>query len=834
MAAYDFPNSPSDGDTVTVSGVTYTYNSSKTRWDGAAESSSSGSSTTVYATIDDLPLSGASTGDQAYVSGNNRLYIWNGTGWYNIALINTTPSISGALGTYALATDGTATTVTITATDPEGIPITYSIASDTSGNVATVTQGTGSNTNVFTITPSTNSAHAGTFSLTFRASDGVNIATAVSSFTLVFNVSNSKYTTALVTSVGANNAVNEGTTSFKDSSTNNHTISRYGTSKQQTFSPYRSGGYSTYFDGNGDYLGVANSTDFDFDGDFTIELWMYREADSSGTYQAVIGGNGTSDNGWNIYITNSNNTLGFYFSSFLLSGGVVADNQWNHIAVTRSGTSLKMFLNGSVADSATNSTTFTDNSAGGGIRIGYDFGANGYFKGYIRDVRIVKGTAVYTSAFTSPTAPLTAVTNTSLLACHLPYLEDGSTNGHAITANGDVKAHPLSPYDYIAYAASDHSGSVRFDGNSDYLTSVSNGIINFGTGDFTAEGWFYLTANPSNYITVLASRASNASQTGFVVAISASDFYVYSGAHIVQKGSAIYKNQWYHWAYTRESGTHRLFLNGALLDSDTTARTYSDDTFWIGAKYDGTEYFTGHQSDIRIVKGTAVYTSAFTPPTSPVSAVTNTSVLLPFDDAAIIDKSQSARHVALFGDVKSSTTQSKYLSSSIYFDGTGDYIRLENQGLSNFGTLPFTAEGWFYLTATPANYMTIAQSRNMSSSTTGWAMVISASDLYFDVNGSIGAKGSAVSTNTWYHWAVARDSSNNLRVFLDGTQQGSTVTSTHDFTLDIFWLGAKYNVFESGGDVVHYFPGYMSDVRMTKGYARYTANFTAPTAALEG
>ena len=416
----------------------------------------------------------------------------------------------------------------------------------------------------------------------------------------------------------------------------------------------------------------------------------------------------------------------------------------------------------------------------------------------------------------------------------MPYIADGSANSHSITVNGDVKAHPLSPYDYIAYAASDHGGSIRLDGNSDYLTSVSNGIINFGTGDFTAEGWFYLTANPSNFITVLASRASNASQTGFVVAISASDFYVYSGAHIVQKGSAIYKNQWYHWAYTRESGTHRLFLNGALLDSDTTARTYSDDTFWIGAKYDGSEYFTGHQSDIRIVKGTAVYTSAFTPPTSPVSAVTNTSVLLPFDDAAIIDKSQSARHVALFGDVKSSTTQSKYLSSSIYFDGTGDYIRLENQGLSNFGTLPFTAEGWFYLTATPANYMTIAQSRNMSSSTTGWAMVISASDLYFDVNGSIGAKGSAVSTNTWYHWAVARDSSNNLRVFLDGTQQGSTVTSTHDFTLDIFWLGAKYNVFESGGDVVHYFPGYMSDVRMTKGYARYTANFTAPTAALEG
>ena len=114
------------------------------------------------------------------------------------------------------------------------------------------------------------------------------------------------------------------------------------------------------------------------------------------------------------------------------------------------------------------------------------------------------------------------------------YIADGSANSHSITVNGDVKAHPLSPYDYIAYAASDHGGSIRLDGNSDYLTSVSNGIINFGTGDFTAEGWFYLTANHSNFHHY-PSKSGVASQAGFVMAISASDFYVYSGAHIVQK-----------------------------------------------------------------------------------------------------------------------------------------------------------------------------------------------------------------------------------------------------------------------------------------------------------
>ena len=204
--AINFTDSPSNGATQTISGRTYTYNSAKNKWDTTA-TEVTGPTATVYASVDNLPTSGNITGSQAFVSGTNRLYIWNGSGWYNIALINNTPTISGASSSYALAIDGTATTVTLTATDPEGLPITYSIASDTSGNIATVAQGTGSNTNVFTITPSTNTAHAGTFSLTFRASDGVNLATAVSSFTLQFNVQNQRYTTALITSVGANNAV---------------------------------------------------------------------------------------------------------------------------------------------------------------------------------------------------------------------------------------------------------------------------------------------------------------------------------------------------------------------------------------------------------------------------------------------------------------------------------------------------------------------------------------------------------------------------------------------------------------------------------------------------
>ena len=109
------------------------------------------STTVVYDTIDDLPLTGdVLEGDQAYVAGNNRLYLYNGTGWYNIALVNTTPTLSGNLASYTLATDGTATVVTMTGTDAEGIPLTWSATTSGDTDAATVTNVD----NVFTITPS--------------------------------------------------------------------------------------------------------------------------------------------------------------------------------------------------------------------------------------------------------------------------------------------------------------------------------------------------------------------------------------------------------------------------------------------------------------------------------------------------------------------------------------------------------------------------------------------------------------------------------------------------------------------------------------------------------
>ncbi len=135
-----------------------------------------------YADVNSLPDTGNKVGDQAFVEASNRLYIWNGSGWYNIALINTAPSITSNHDSSYNLSYNTPLNISVSATDPEGLNLNYSYnTSDSIGNVATITN----DSSQFTITPSNNYAVEGTFSLAFRASDGVNIATAgTSTFTL--------------------------------------------------------------------------------------------------------------------------------------------------------------------------------------------------------------------------------------------------------------------------------------------------------------------------------------------------------------------------------------------------------------------------------------------------------------------------------------------------------------------------------------------------------------------------------------------------------------------------------------------------------------------------
>lgn len=885
MAVINFPDSPSDGATQTVGGITYTYSSTKGYWTAAASSGGGGgggSSVTtddsaptspsdgdlwydtaeggmfvyyedtdssqwvevigsqgadgaagadgadgadggagvasVYATIDLLPLSGNTQGDMAHVTGNNTLYFWNGSGWYKIALINTSPSISGVSSSYDLAIDGTATTVTITATDPEGLPITYSIASDTSGNIATVAQGTGSNTNVFTITPSTNTAHAGTFSLTFRASDGVNIATAPATFTLTFGVTNSNYTTALITTAGS-----AGTNSaFTDSSSNSHTITANGNVHQSSFSPYRSGGYSTYFPGptgTAAYLTTPSAAISIGTGDFTYEAWIYD----------VIG-----DSSWRAIISPQYNANGIGFftvsgrlsawgSGELLVGPTFSTNEWHHVALTRESGTLYMYLNGvKHGTSVANSYNLTNST--------YQVGANGAggetFYGYIADARVVNGNAIYTANFTPPETRLTAITNTSLLTCHLPYFADGSTNNHTITPSGDISTKPFAPYEYKEYTVGEHGGSAYFDGTGDYL-DVTSSAANLGTGDFTVECWAYWSADPRSIIYDTRQSDGNSGHAIFMTSTTHNVVFYDNNATVLTSAGAVKQGIWNHIAVVRNSGTINIFINGKKDTAQVTGNTTNFDahTFRIGEKtYGGIPNVTGNITDFRI-SSTARYTADFTPATTALTSDGNTSLLLGMQGAKILDKSQSTQTLTLAGNTTASTAQYKYLPTSMYFDGTGDYLTVNHDAL---GTGDWTIEGWVYFNTISSQYIFDFR----SGSNTNPALNIEYDSVWgndwryiSDANYRI-QSGITPSANTWYHFAIVKNNGTTT-LYINGSSIGTYSDSLNYVGNSAAQIGKYHN---SGAA---YLDGYLSDFRITKGLARYTANFTPPSAALE-
>ena len=166
---------------------------------GVSDSSSaaSGSATVVANMVALVAITGMTAGQIALVTALNKVFMYTGSAWFLIAtMTNASPTdITGVNATYALATDGSATVVTVASTDPEGFPLTFSSAVTTGsltnggGATATLVQGTGASKNVFTITPSTVEAYAGTFSITFSVTDGATGAVnAVSAFTLAFSL----------------------------------------------------------------------------------------------------------------------------------------------------------------------------------------------------------------------------------------------------------------------------------------------------------------------------------------------------------------------------------------------------------------------------------------------------------------------------------------------------------------------------------------------------------------------------------------------------------------------------------------------------------------------
>jgi len=230
-------------------------------------------------------------------------------------------------------------------------------------------------------------------------------------------------------------------------------------------------------------------------------------------------------------------------------------------------------------------------------------------------LRLNDSIAVFSAAAFNNTLPTS--TNFSLGTA-------GSING-----NGET---------YVAYvfaggeSTAATARSVSSPNNSNYSLSVTSSDFNTGTGDFTYELWVNLDSTDSNYSSLGGTRESNGSNgNGWTLGTNGGSVYVYGSSFYIQSSvNDVYiaKETWYHIALVNHSGTLKLYINGNLADTYTMGSTsFTRQTFRIfNCAASSDQYVTGKISNARFVKGQAIYTSSFKPPTAPLTTTSQGAV----------------------------------------------------------------------------------------------------------------------------------------------------------------------------------------------------------------
>ncbi|MCG3177196.1 MAG: hypothetical protein MOGMAGMI_02164 [Candidatus Omnitrophica bacterium] len=456
----------------------------------------------------------------------------------------------------------------------------------------------------------------------------------------------------------------EGLVQYGDQSASQHALQYYGNAESRGTQPLF-GLHAIEYDGSGDYVEIADHADWDLgSGDFTVDLWA-RPDTLSGKQHLI----GTADipgggDGWALRLDGTTiQTVGMHNGSAwgwnISSASGLTSGQWAHLALTRQGNTLRLFVNGQLKGSATYTGSITSSRA---LRLGRNHNTT-YpydYRGGLSEVRVVSGQALYTQAYTPPTTTSQAVTGTRLLA-HT-YTESTPGLYYFQSAEGRMTVDPNGQTQEIVYfrdhADTHHAlgfyGNLRatedqsvyggkgivFDGSTGHIKLSDSSDWALGTGDLTLDAWIKPASN--NTKQVLFSQGSWSNLTGGLtwaldldngqrMGVTSSGLYVTSATF-----PTLTLNTWHHVAVERKSGVWWFYLDGVRyagnVGSGSGAASIPDAALdaYIGRQATGSTYaYKGVLDEFRLTRGLARYGgAAYTPPASAAVPDEHTKLLV--------------------------------------------------------------------------------------------------------------------------------------------------------------------------------------------------------------
>lgn len=386
-------------------------------------------------------------------------------------------------------------------------------------------------------------------------------------------------------------------------------------------------GGSGFFDGNGDYLKTPNAIALSPEGqDFCAETFVYFKPGASAIcFFNKVEGAYPAGFEWTFNLSGGNT---INFSTIQVGGTAVTlsspaniiGGQWYHVAASRKGSVISLFVNGRRVATRTITVALVTTSAA--VTIGKDLetSTNRPLTGYLSNSRFVKGDFVYDpgqTTLTVPTQPLTAIAGTSLL---LKYENSGVQDLMGIV-NVNTRGNARGQNSIRKRGA----GAMYFDGSGDYLEINHADCLNLSRGDFTIRGWINITSMGSTDVVIVDKDELNGvgyASYGLFIRGYDRKLRAYTGPGNTASGTnyvgttVLNLNQWYHVVFQRTGNTISIYVNGVLDYQGPIGVAPIDRgrALGVGRALGYTAYdFAGYMDSLEIIQGQALYSANFTP-----------------------------------------------------------------------------------------------------------------------------------------------------------------------------------------------------------------------------